>query len=80
MQRSSRSASIPNGRNINDQVGSTAPQTLVGDGGGLAARRSASRSDGDADRLIVVDENGRVVDGDQLMATDRRGLGACRAG
>ena len=58
----------PNGRNINDRVGSTAPQTLsetvVASGAAIGIAL-----DGDADRLIVVDENGRVVDGDQLMAT-----------
>ncbi|WP_199555812.1 phosphoglucosamine mutase [Sandaracinobacteroides hominis] len=57
----------PDGFNINDQVGSTHPSTLAetvletGAHIGLAL-------DGDADRLIVVDEKGRVVDGDQLMA------------
>ena len=58
----------PNGRNINDQVGSTAPQTLsetvVASGADIGIAL-----DGDADRLIVVDETGAVVDGDQLMAT-----------
>ncbi len=58
----------PNGKNINDRVGSTAPQvlseTVVSSGAqvGIAL-------DGDADRLIVVDEAGKVIDGDQLMAT-----------
>ncbi len=57
----------PDGTNINAGVGSTHPQALaarVQDAGadiGLAL-------DGDADRLIVVDETGRVVDGDQIMA------------
>ena len=57
----------PNGININDQVGSTAPKALqekVLESGadiGIAL-------DGDADRLIVVDEKGDTVDGDQLMA------------
>ena len=57
----------PNGLNINDGCGSTHPEllreTVVASGAdiGLAL-------DGDADRLIVVDEKGRVVDGDQLMA------------
>jgi phosphoglucosamine mutase len=57
----------PNGKNINDGVGSTAPNTLCetvvlhGAAIGIAL-------DGDADRLIVVDENGKVIDGDQLMA------------
>ncbi|MEO7277617.1 MAG: phosphoglucosamine mutase [Sphingomicrobium sp.] len=57
----------PNGTNINDKCGSTNPQllceTVLSSGAdiGLAL-------DGDADRLIVVDEQGRMVDGDQLMA------------
>jgi phosphoglucosamine mutase len=59
---------VPNGKNINDGVGSTAPQvlceTVVASGAAIGIAL-----DGDADRLIVVDELGRVVDGDQLMAT-----------
>ena len=57
----------PDGVNINDQCGSTFPrllcETVVASGAdiGLAL-------DGDADRLIVVDEKGRIVDGDQMMA------------
>ena len=57
----------PNGLNINDQCGATSPKSLrlkVLDSGadiGLAL-------DGDADRLIVVDEQGHVIDGDQIMA------------
>ncbi len=57
----------PDGFNINDNVGSTHPQALAakvletGADIGLAL-------DGDADRLIVVDEKAQVVDGDQLMA------------
>jgi phosphoglucosamine mutase len=57
----------PNGLNINDGCGSTHPEllqeTVVASGAdiGLAL-------DGDADRLIVVDEKGNMVDGDQLMA------------
>lgn len=58
----------PNGKNINDGVGSTAPQvlseTVVASGAQIGIAL-----DGDADRLIVVDEAGRVIDGDQLMAT-----------
>ena len=58
----------PNGTNINDGVGSTAPQalseTVVASGADIGIAL-----DGDADRLIVVDETGRVIDGDQLMAT-----------
>ncbi len=57
----------PDGLNINDACGSTHPEllreTVVASGAdiGLAL-------DGDADRLIVIDEKGRVIDGDQLMA------------
>ncbi|MGG6795944.1 UNVERIFIED_CONTAM: phosphoglucosamine mutase [Streptococcus canis] len=56
----------PNGLNINDGVGSTHPeqlQELVKETGadlGLAF-------DGDSDRLIAVDENGAIVDGDRIM-------------
>jgi len=58
----------PDGININAGVGSTAPETLaetvVASGADIGIAL-----DGDADRLIVVDERGRVIDGDQLMAT-----------
>jgi phosphoglucosamine mutase len=56
----------PNGLNINDGVGSTHPEVLAayvkekGADVGLAF-------DGDGDRLIAIDENGQVVDGDQIM-------------
>jgi len=57
----------PNGTNINDGCGSTSPdvmrETVVASGADLGLAL-----DGDADRLIVVDENGELVDGDQLMA------------
>jgi phosphoglucosamine mutase len=58
----------PNGTNINDGVGSTAPQTLA-ETVVAAGADIGIALDGDADRLIVVDETGRVIDGDQLMAT-----------
>ena len=57
----------PNGTNINSECGSTRPEAaarLVRESGadiGLCL-------DGDADRLIVLDETGKVADGDQLMA------------
>jgi phosphoglucosamine mutase len=57
----------PNGKNINDKVGSTAPDTLCETVVASGAQIGIAL-DGDADRLIVVDENGRVIDGDQLMA------------
>lgn len=56
----------PNGTNINDGCGSTHPESLqeavVREGAfiGLAF-------DGDADRLIAVDEIGRIIDGDKLI-------------
>ncbi|CAK8053688.1 phosphoglucosamine mutase [Eupransor demetentiae] len=56
----------PDGLNINKNVGSTHPEALakmVADGdfnAGLAF-------DGDGDRLIAVDENGQIVDGDKIM-------------
>ena len=57
----------PNGKNINDGVGSTAPETLCETVVASGAQIGIAL-DGDADRLIVGDETGRVIDGDQLMA------------
>lgn len=57
----------PNGTNINDGVGSTAIEALQA----KVVEEKADIGialDGDADRLIVVDEKGRPVDGDQIMA------------
>jgi len=57
----------PDGFNINREVGSTAPEAL-------AAKVRETRADigialdGDADRVIVMDEKGHIVDGDQLLA------------
>lgn len=57
----------PNGYNINHKVGSTAPEAV-------AAKVKEVRADigialdGDADRVIIIDEKGNVVDGDQFMA------------
>ncbi|QPQ55136.1 phosphoglucosamine mutase [Allosphingosinicella flava] len=57
----------PNGTNINENCGSTAPQLLQKTV--IETRADIGIAlDGDADRLIVVDEAGQVVDGDQLMA------------
>jgi phosphoglucosamine mutase len=72
----------PDGFNINDSVGSTHPAALA-DAVRAAGADIGLALDGDADRLIVVDETGRVVDGDQLMALiarDRQAAGALRGG
>ena len=64
----------PNGVNINDGVGSTAPD-------GLAAAVLEHKADmgiafdGDGDRVIMVDDKGRITDGDELLyiiAMDRK--------
>jgi phosphoglucosamine mutase len=57
----------PNGKNINDKVGSTHVATLQETVVSAGAHIGIAL-DGDADRLIVVDEKGRIVDGDQIMA------------
>ncbi|MES2494896.1 MAG: phosphoglucosamine mutase [Pseudomonadota bacterium] len=57
----------PNGININDQCGSTDPRALQDKVRETRADIGIAL-DGDADRLIIVDNNGKVVDGDQLMA------------
>ena len=57
----------PNGFNINREVGSTAPEALITKVRELRADVGIAL-DGDADRVIIVDEKGRLVDGDQLMA------------
>jgi phosphoglucosamine mutase len=57
----------PNGLNINDNSGAMHPKTLQD--AVLAHRADAGIAfDGDADRLIMVDEQGRIIDGDQLLA------------
>jgi len=57
----------PDGRNINDGYGATAPENLQK----AVVEHDADIGialDGDADRLIVVDEKGKKIDGDQIMA------------
>jgi phosphoglucosamine mutase len=57
----------PNGKNINDGVGALHPEHM----GRIVREKGAHIGvalDGDADRLIVVDEHGEVVDGDAIMA------------
>ena len=57
----------PNGTNINEKCGSTHPEVMC-------QRVRETRADigialdGDADRVIISDENGKVIDGDQIMA------------
>ncbi|MCH8930029.1 MAG: phosphoglucosamine mutase [Proteobacteria bacterium] len=72
--------SSPNGRNINDRCGSTHPDllrnvvTAVGADLGIAL-------DGDGDRVVMVDHNGVLADGDQLIyiiACDRKSRGELR--
>ncbi|MDA7427055.1 phosphoglucosamine mutase [Primorskyibacter aestuariivivens] len=57
----------PNGTNINEGCGSTKPQTaaeaVVAHGADVGICL-----DGDADRVMIIDETGRVADGDQIMA------------
>src|SRR5690625_1899460 len=58
--------SSPNGLNINDGVGSTHPESLQA----LVVEKEADIGlafDGDGDRLIVVDEKGNIIDGDQII-------------
>jgi phosphoglucosamine mutase len=56
----------PNGRNINDGCGSTAPDLLQLTVPGVRAHVGLAL-DGDGDRLVMVDHLGRIVDGDQLL-------------
>jgi phosphoglucosamine mutase len=57
----------PNGTNINLKCGSTAPQTLCDKVREVRADIGIGL-DGDADRVVIVDEKGEIVDGDQIMA------------
>ena len=57
----------PDGVNINHECGSTKPEEMA-----LAVMRNKANIgvafDGDADRVLLADENGEIVDGDQMMA------------
>ncbi len=57
----------PDGTNINEKCGSTHPETMCAKVKELRADIGIAL-DGDADRVIIADEKGRVIDGDQLMA------------
>ncbi len=61
----------PDGFNINRDVGSTAPAALVRKVREMRADIGIAL-DGDADRVLIVDEKGTPVDGDQLMAVVAR--------
>ncbi len=72
----------PNGYNINDKCGTTHPENLqkkvleVKADAGIAL-------DGDADRVVICDEKGEIIDGDQLMAliaTHLKNTGGLKAG
>ena len=58
----------PNGLNINEKCGSTYPSKIQ-----TAVRKRKAHVgisfDGDADRIIMCDENGKIIDGDQIIAT-----------
>lgn len=56
----------PNGRNINDGCGSTRPDLLKLTVKGVRAQVGIAL-DGDGDRVVMVDEEGELVDGDQLL-------------
>ena len=56
----------PNGRNINDQCGATAPQALIAKVREVNADIGIAL-DGDADRLQMVDSSGRLFNGDELL-------------
>ncbi|WP_375205226.1 phosphoglucosamine mutase [Hyphococcus sp.] len=57
----------PNGFNINNEVGSTAPEKMQK--AVLEYRADIGIAlDGDADRVIICDEKGEIIDGDQILA------------
>ena len=65
----------PDGRNINDSCGATDPQSLAA---AVVERRAdlGLALDGDGDRLMAVDHNGAIVDGDHVIAICARDLHA----
>jgi phosphoglucosamine mutase len=70
----------PNGRNINDGCGSTAPDLLQLTVPGVRAHVGLAL-DGDGDRVVMVDHLGRIVDGDQILyviARSRKEAGTLR--
>ena len=69
----------PDGFNINRDCGATAPETLAT---AVVAHNAdvGIALDGDADRVRMVDETGRIVDGDQIMALIARAWRSAEAG
>lgn len=70
----------PNGRNINQGCGSTQPELLATTVKGVGACMGIAL-DGDGDRCVLVDEQGQLVDGDQLLyvlARDAQARGELR--
>ena len=57
----------PDGRNINRECGSTSPEALCRKVRELGADVGIAL-DGDADRVVIADEQGRMIDGDQILA------------
>jgi phosphoglucosamine mutase len=68
-------ASSPDGANINDGCGATAPDVLAAKVLELRADAGVAL-DGDADRVVLVDENGSVLDGDDILLAWARHLRA----
>ena len=66
----------PNGLNINRGCGSTHPMRLARKVHEVRADIGIAL-DGDADRVVIVDENGTVIDGDQIMALSAHSLYCC---
>ena len=66
-------AADPDGTNINDGVGSTHPMT-VADAVCASGANIGLALDGDADRLVAIDETGSIVDGDTLLVLFARDL------
>jgi phosphoglucosamine mutase len=57
----------PNGININEECGATHPQKLID----IVCQEKCDIGiglDGDADRIIIIDEKGNIIDGDQIIA------------
>jgi phosphoglucosamine mutase len=65
----------PNGLNINEDVGSTSPEAMIDKVKETRADFGIAL-DGDADRVVMCDERGRIIDGDQILALIARSWAA----